>query len=162
MKFSYDAGLNWTQPTPLVFRNFPANYQRPFDPTVVTFGKDSLRIYYSSSDGLPQGGLSAIVNTYSAVSADGINFYFEQGARVDDATRPVIDPAITWFKNQWQYTAPRGAPQDGAFHYTSTNGLTFKAEQVIPSDNVHNWTGNLMVDLAGKLRFYGSGSKLWF
>jgi len=162
VKFSYDAGLNWTQPTPLVFRNFPANYQRPFDPTVVTFGKDSLRIYYSSSDGLPQGGLSAIVNTYSAVSADGINFYFEQGARVDDATRPVIDPAITWFKNQWQYTAPRGAPQDGAFHYTSTNGLTFKAEQVIPSDNVHNWTGNLMVDLAGKLRFYGSGSKLWF
>ena len=162
VKFSYNKGIDWTNPVPLNFLNFPSDYQRPFDPTVVTFGKDSLRIYYSSGLGTSQGGLTAAVNTYSAVSGDGLNFYFESGARVDEAAKQVIDPALAWFKNQWHFTAPKGAPQDGALHYTSADGLTFKAEPVIPSDNNHNWTGNLMVDLTGKLRFYGSGNKLWY
>jgi hypothetical protein len=162
VKFSYNNGLDWTNPTPLNFLNFPVDYQRPFDPTVVTIGKDSLRIYFSSSKGMPQGGLDATVNNYSAVSKDGINFYFEPGARVDEASRQVIDPALIRFKNLWHFTAPRGAPQDGAMHYTSTDGLIFKEEPIIPSDFSHNWTGNLMVDYSGKIRFYGSGSKLWY
>lgn len=162
VKFSYNKGIDWTDPVPLNFLNFPSNYQRPFDPTVVTFGKDSLRIYYSSSVGTTQGGLTSAVNTYSAVSSDGLNFYFESGARVDEAAKQVIDPAVAWFKNQWHFTAPKGAPQDGALHYTSEDGLLFKAEPVIPSDNSHNWTGNLTVDFTGKLRFYGSGNKLWY
>lgn len=162
VKFSYNNGINWTNPIPMNFLNFPADYQRPFDPTVVTIGKDSLRIYFSSSKGMPQGGLDATVNNYSAVSKDGLNFYFELGARVDEASRQVIDPAVVQFKNLWHFTAPRGAPQEGAFHYTSPDGVIFKEEAVIPSDFSHNWTGNLMVDRLGKIRFYGSGSKLWY
>ncbi len=34
VKFSYDGGLSWTAPTPIVVNGLPANYQRPFDPAV--------------------------------------------------------------------------------------------------------------------------------
>ncbi|MBU3742891.1 MAG: exo-alpha-sialidase, partial [Candidatus Kapabacteria bacterium] len=33
VKFSYDAGLTWTEPTPIVVQGMPLQYQRPFDPT---------------------------------------------------------------------------------------------------------------------------------
>ncbi len=94
VKFSYDNGLSWTQPTPIVINGLPANYQRPFDPTLTVFNSDSLRLYFSSSNGTPMGGLDSTVNTYSAKSSDGINFYFESGERVDQPSNRVIDPAI--------------------------------------------------------------------
>jgi len=162
VKFSYNNGQTWTDPKPIQIQGIPANYQRAFDPTLVVFGKDSLRMYFSSSAGVPQGGLDATVNCYSAKSFDGINYIFEPNARIDEPLKQVIDPAIIYFKNQWHYTAPKGAPQDGALHYTSSDGLIFKKEPTISSDFSHNWTGNLMVDNQGKLRFYGSGNLLWY
>lgn len=101
VKFSYDAGQNWTQPTPIVVNGLPANYQRPFDPTLTVFAGDSLRIYFSSSDGLPMGGLSQIVNCYSAKSDDGIHYTYEPNARVDHLTKPLIDPAVIYFNGGW-------------------------------------------------------------
>lgn len=107
VKFSYDAGLTWTEPAPIVIDDLPANYQRPFDPTLaVVDGR--IRIYFSSSDGMPVGGLNEIVNTYSAISDDGISYTFEPGARFDHAARPVIDPAVIYFRNEWHYAAPTG------------------------------------------------------
>lgn len=162
VKFSYDNGLTWTEPQPIVVQGMPVNYQRPFDPTLVRLEGDSLRIYFSSSDGLPMGGLDSLVNTYSAVSLDGIHYTFEPDARVDIADRPVIDPAVIYYKNLWHYTAPIGAPQDGAYHFTSVDGLHFEKSPNIPSDNFHNWTGNIMVEDEDELRFYGSGQKIWY
>jgi len=162
VKFSYDAGQNWTQPTPIVVNGLPANYQRPFDPTLTVFAGDSLRIYFSSSDGLPMGGLNQIVNCYSAKSSDGIHYTFEPNARVDHLTKPLIDPAIIYFNGGWHYTAPIGAPQDGAYHYVSPDGLNFSPVPNIPSDNQHNWTGNLMINNETELRFYGSGPSIWY
>jgi hypothetical protein len=162
VKFSYNNGQTWTDPKPINIQGIPANFQRAFDPTMVVFGKDSLRMYFSSSVGLPQGGLDATVNCYSARSFDGINYTFEPNARIDELLKQVIDPAVIYFKNQWHYTAPKGAPQDGALHYTSTDGLIFKQQPTIPSDFSHNWTGNLMVVIQGKLRFYGSGNQIWY
>lgn len=162
VKFSFDNGLSWTTPTPIEIDNFPANYQRPFDPTLATFLGDSLRIYFSSSDGLPAGGLNASVNTYSAKSADGIHYTFEPQPRVDVADNRVIDPAVIYFNNSWHFAAPIGAPQQGAYHYVSPNGLQFSPVPNIPSDNTHNWTGNYMVESPSELRFYGSGPVIWF
>jgi hypothetical protein len=166
VKFSYDAGMTWTEPTPIVIDGFPSTYQRPFDPTLAVVD-GQLRIYYSSSDGMPMGGLTAIVNTYSAIGSDGIHYTFESGARYDHATRPAIDPAVIFYKGIWHYSAPAGAPQDGAFHATSEDGLTFTPQAPYLSDMEHNWTGNytyevgpLQTDTA--LRFYGSGRGLWF
>ncbi len=162
VKFSYDAGLSWTTPTPIVINGLPTNYQRPFDPTLTLFNGDSIRLYYSSSDGMPTGGLTEIVNCYSAKSHDGVHYSFEPNARVDQPSKPLIDPAVIYFNNSWHYTAPAGAPQDGAYHYVSPDGLNFSQVPSIPSDNQHNWTGNLMLNNATELRFYGSGPFIWY
>ncbi|MBL0155081.1 MAG: T9SS type A sorting domain-containing protein [Chitinophagaceae bacterium] len=160
VKFSYNDGTTWTDPQPIVMNNFPQNYQRPFDPTLVVLPDKSLRIFYSSSDGMPSGGLTPIVNTYSAISIDGIHYDFETGARFDHPTNRVIDPAVTVINGTWHYYSPIGAPQDGAYHCTSADGLNFTQTGNISSDNTHNWTGNLLVD-GGQLKFYGSGPFIW-
>lgn len=162
VKFSYDNGLSWTQPAPIVINGLPANYQRPFDPTLTVFNSDSLRLYFSSSNGTPMGGLDSTVNTYSAKSSDGINFYFESGERVDQPSNRVIDPAIIFFNTGWHYLSPIGSPQQGAYHYVSPNGLNFTPVANIPSDNLHNWTGNYMIENNNELRFYGSGANIWY
>lgn len=162
IKFSYDAGNSWTIPKPINVIGLPSNYQRPFDPTLAVINSDSLRIYFSSSNGMPSGGLSSIVDTYSAKSSDGVNYTFEPNARFDDSTKPVIDPAIIFFNGAWHYAAPSGAPQDGAFHAVSSDGLQFVKLANYPSDNTHNWTGNFMVQNPTELRFYGSGQKVWY
>lgn len=130
VKFSYDAGLHWTAPTPIVIAGLPSDYQRPFDPTLTAIAGDSIRVYFSSSRGRPQG-LDSTVNTYSAVSADGIHYTFEPTPRVDHPTRRVIDPAMISFNGTWHYSGPIGAPQEGAYHYTSTNGLLFFRKAII-------------------------------
>ena len=162
VKFSYDAGLTWTQPTPIKVTGMPENYQRPFDPTLAVTENSGLRIYFSSSNGMPFGGLSSIVDTYSAISSDGVNYTFELNARFDDAGKPVIDPAVILFKGMWHYAAPTGAPQDGAFHCTSNDGINFTQQAKYTSDNAHNWTGNFMLNSPAELRFYGSGQKIWY
>lgn len=162
IRFSYDAGLTWTSPQPITVSNFPVNYQRPFDPTLAVVNGGTLRIYFSSSDGLPSGGQEALIDTYSAVASDGVHYTFEPNARFDHPTVRVIDPAVIYFNGAWHYLAPAGAPQDGAFHAMGTNGLEFLQQPNITSDNTHNWTGNLMVNAPGELRFYGSGQRVWF
>ncbi|MBL0127844.1 MAG: hypothetical protein IPP83_10405 [Flavobacteriales bacterium] len=162
VKFSYDNGASWTMPTPIVVNGLPPNYQRPFDPTLALLGNDSLRIYYSSSAGMPMG-LDSTVNTYSAASADGIHYQFEPGARVDVVDHAVIDPAVIQFGPGWHYLAPAGPPQAGAYHYLAPDGITFNAVPVIPSDAQHNWTGNYMVNSPTELRFYGAGQNgIWY
>ncbi|MBK8227807.1 MAG: hypothetical protein IPK70_11615 [Flavobacteriales bacterium] len=163
VKLSYDNGANWTVPEPIVINGFPATYQRPFDPTLALLGGDSLRIYFSSSEGMPPMGLDSMVNTYSAVSTDGITYQFEPGARVDVLDNRVIDPAVIRFGPGWHYAAPAGAPQDGAYHFLSPNGIDFNAGPLIPSDAMHNWTGNYMVESPTELRFYGAGQNgVWY
>ena len=163
VKFSYDGGNSWTEPTPIVINGLPNNYQRPFDPTLVTIENDSIRIYFSSSVGFPVGGLDATVNTYSARSRDGIHYTFEPNARVDESMAQVIDPAVIFFKSTYHYLAPIGSPQQGAYHYISQNGINFSKVPDITSDNNHNWTGNYMVNSPEELRFYGGGSQgIWF
>lgn len=162
VKFSYDNGQTWTQPTPIIINGLPVNYQRPFDPTLTVFNSDSLRIYFSSSNGTPIGGLDSTVNTYSAKGSDGINFYFESGSRVDNPTNRVIDPAIIFFNTGWHYLSPIDSPNQGAYHYVSPDGLNFTRVPNIPSDNYHNWTGNYMINNNNELRFYGSGGNIWY
>lgn len=163
VKFSYDNGASWSGPEPIVVNGLPPGYQRPFDPTLTVLDGDSLRIYFSSSDGMPGMGLDSTVNTYSAIGTDGIHYTFEPGARVDVSDNRVIDPAVIHFGPGWHYAAPAGAPQDGAYHYLSPDGVNFSAVPMIPSDAQHNWTGNYMVDSPTELRFYGSSmGGIWF
>ena len=98
VKFSYDNGETWTEPAPIQIPDLPAGYQRPFDPTLVVLPDQSIRMYFSSS-ATPPMGLDETVNTYSATYTDGIHYTFDPGIRVDHPTKPVIDPAVIYFKN---------------------------------------------------------------
>lgn len=161
VKFSYNNGISWTSPAPIIINGLPPNFQRPFDPTLARINNDSIRIYFSSSAGLPPMGLDSTINTYSAISTDGINYNFEPNARFDHPTNKIIDPAVMYFNGQWHYTCPIGAPQDGAYHATSLDGINFTQQADIPSDPLHNWTGNMLWENPTEMRFYGSGPTLW-
>ncbi|MCX7878231.1 MAG: T9SS type A sorting domain-containing protein [Ignavibacteria bacterium] len=160
VKFSYNNGTTWTNPQPVNFMGMPSGYQRPFDPTIVRFSGDSLRMYFSSSETFPPQGDSAI-NTYSAKSSNGVTFHFEPGARVNVSSRPVVDPAVAYFNGLWRYIAPVGAPHEGAYYYFSSDGLNFSYYGIISSVN-HLWIGNLMLNSVTEMRFYGGGNNLWF
>jgi hypothetical protein len=162
VKFSYDARLTWTIPVPVSINNYPTAFQRPFDPTITLVNNDSVRLYYSASDGIPSMGNDSIINTYSASSNDGINFTFEPGARFDHSSNRVIDPAVIHFNNSWNYAAPIGAPQAGAYHCNGSDGIHFLQQADYLSDILHNWTGNFMINDSNDLRFYGSGQWIWY
>jgi hypothetical protein len=161
VKFSYDDGTTWTSPVPIEIPDLPVNYQRPFDPTLAIADSGMIRIYFSSSDGIPQT-LDSTVNTYSAISQDGIHYSFEPNARFDHPTNRVIDPAVLQFHGMWHYTCPIGAPHDGAYHAISQDGLNFTQVPDISSDMQHNWTGNLVEVDTGEMRFYGAGQSIWY
>jgi hypothetical protein len=161
-KMSFDKGLTWTKPQPVVVNGLPSKYQRYFNPTLVSLGGDSLRIYYSYSVTIPMMGEDSIIDTYSAVSTDGVNFQYENNPRVNVDSSRVINPAVIYFNKAWHFAAPIGSPQQGAYHFISPNGVNFNMVPNISSDNTHNWTGNYMVENSTELRFYGSGGNIWY
>ena len=169
IKFSYDAGQTWTQPTPANFLNYPGNFIRPFDPTLLKLHDGSLRMYFSTKPGVMQT-LDSLVDTYAANSTDGINYTFDTVPVFGHPTKPVIDPSLIQFNGKIHFAAPAGAPQDGAYHATSdtTDGIFFTSQAGYPSDNNHQWTGNYCYVSPDTLRFYGQtklvpgNKKIWF
>lgn len=161
VKFSYDDGLTWTAPTPISIPNLPANHQRPFDPTLTLTDSGQIRIYFSCS---PVPVVDSMIGTFSAISNDGINYTWEPGYRFHPPAQRAIDPAVLKLNGMWHLTCPKGAPQDGAFHAISGDGINFNQVPDITSDNNHNWTGNLMLDNTN-MRFYGTGAMgnpIWY
>ena len=111
VKFSHDNGITWTKPQAIIVSGLPGNFQRPFDPAITVTDDGKYRIYFSSGlTGSP--GLTANVDTYSALSSDGIHYVFDSGARFDHSTQIVIDPTVTKFNGTWHFVAPKGAPPD--------------------------------------------------
>jgi len=160
-KTSDDGGRTWTEPEPLVFEGLPEGFQRPFDPTLVPLPDGRMRIYFSSGPRAMRPDQMQPA-TYSAISGDGLNFTFEPGSRFSVLNQRVIDPAVLLLNGVFQLTAPIGKPEDGAYHATSTDGLTFERQADIASVNGVNWTGNLLRRGDG-LRFYGgSRNGIWY
>jgi len=160
-KTSDDGGRTWSEPEPLVFEGLPGNYQRPFNPTLVALPDGRMRIFFSSGPRPePPGPMQPA--TYSAISDDGLHVRCEPGVRFTLPPQRVIDPAVLLVGETWPLTAPIGRPEDGAYHATSTDGLTFERQADIPSVDGANWTGNLLQRPTG-LRFYGGSRRgLWY
>ena len=169
IKFSYDSGLSWTQPTVANFLNYPPNFIRAFDPALLVLDDGSIRMYFSTKPGINQN-LDSLVDTYSANSTDGINYTFNAAPIHGHPTKAVIDPSVIKFNNKIHYTAPVGPPQDGAYHVTSdtNDGIIFVQSPDYLSDNNHQWTGNYCKVNQDTLRFYGqtklipNNRKIWF
>ncbi|MBX7041646.1 MAG: hypothetical protein K1X85_01985 [Ignavibacteria bacterium] len=158
VKFSSDNGLTWTSPQPVTVNGLPQNFQRPFDPTLANTDDGRIRLYFSS--GLTMFADTS-VNTYSAVSYDGVNYTMDEGVRFGMPDKPVIDPAVIRFRGLWHLANPITAGT-GAYHNISQDGVNFTRVQDIPSDQTHSWIGNYMIADTNELRFYGSGSGIWF
>ena len=160
VKFSSDNGNTWTQPQPIVVNGLPGNFTRPFDPTLAITDNGRIRIFFS--DGLNMI-LDTSINTYSAISDDGINYTLEAGIRFSLPDRPVVDPAVIKFRGLWHLANPvTNMSASGAFHNISGDGLNFTRVADIPSDNSHSWIGNYMIKDTNELRFYGSGNGIWY
>jgi len=156
VRISEDGGDTWGAVQFLTFDNLPEGAGRPFDPTMTyDSSQEKWRLYFSM--GMTGNQLSDNVCTHSAISEDGIHFLYEENARFCAEEAPVIDPAVILYDGSWFYSAPKGAPQDGAHFLTSSDGLVFEPKPPIPSDIHHNWTGNFTQSEAG-FRFYGGGS----
>lgn len=156
VKISEDNGKTWGQAQPIVVNGLPSGFQRPFDPTLTLTTDGRIRIFFSSGRSMSMM-LDSNIATYSAISTDGVNYTFEPNARFSVSGKAVIDPAVLRIGSKWYYTAPKGAPQEGAYHATSDDGLTFTRRGDIPSSTIHQWTGNL-VEYGAGMRFYGSGN----
>jgi len=137
--FSTDGGRTWTTPKTLAFAGLPAGYQRPFDPTITVREDGSLRLYFTCSP----SGPNPVNGFCSATSTDGLNFTVDPGQRFYPGRSTVDCAAIRW-NGQWHLTSPIGAPQEGAYHAVSDDGLIFTRLADIPSVNNVNWTGNLV------------------
>jgi len=160
VKFSSDNGVTWTTPAPVIVNELPGNFARPFDPTLAITDNGRIRIFFSS--GLNMMPDSSI-NTYSAISDDGVNYTMEDGIRFSMPDRPVIDPAVIKFRNLWHLANPfSNQTSGGAFHNISVDGLNFTRVQDITSDGAHSWIGNYMIKDTNELRFYGSGMNVWY
>jgi hypothetical protein len=155
--FSSDGGRTWTAPRTLTFTGLPTGYQRPFDPTLTVREDGSLRLYFTCSP----AGPNPVNGFCSATSTDGLTFSVDPGPRFYPGRSTVDCAALRW-NGQWHLTSPIGAPQEGAYHAVSDDGLAFTRLADIPSVNNVNWTGNL-VAVGSALRFYGSpGPGLWW
>lgn len=155
--YSADGGRTWSAPKTLTFTGLPAGYQRPFDPTITVREDGSLRLYFTCSP----SGPNPVNGFCSATSTDGLNFTVDAGQRFYPG-RSTVDCAVLRWNGQWHLTSPIGAPQEGAYHAVSDDGLSFSRVADIPSVNGVNWTGNL-VAVGSTLRFYGTpGTGLWY
>jgi hypothetical protein len=169
VRFSTTGGISWTDPAAIEVKGLPASYQRPFDPTIVNIPGKGYRMYFSCGPRpAPTGprpmNPSSDVNvaTYSAFSTDGVHYEFEPGARFEFTGHRVIDCAVAFDGTRWQYIAPIGRPDEGAYSATSSDGLAFTRLTNITSSGSFNWTGNL-VALGSQLRFYGASREgVWW
>jgi hypothetical protein len=157
VKFSYNGGTTWTAPKSCTFTSMPAGFQRPFDPSLMQLANGQIRLYYSCG---PTTSTIGDINTYSALSNDGITYTFEPTARFDDATKNAIDPSVVNFAGSYFYNSWTGTPSDGAFRATSNNALTFTTQATSTYDGTHLWLGNYMTD-GSLLKFYGCGMNIW-
>lgn len=145
---SQDGGLTWSDPVSITVENYPEVNQRPFDPTIVNAGDGTLRLYFSSSPGKTTRSI------HSATSTDGIAFVYE-GENLSESGTELYDSAVINLNETWHMITP-WAPDLGAYHGTSSDGLLFTMQEKITDEASLNWTGNLTVvdDLA---YFFGTG-----
>lgn len=159
VKFSYNGGASWTTPTTCTFIGLPSGYQRPFDPSLIKLPSGQIRMFYSTS--AISGGLTSDVDTYSAISNNGITYTFEPTPKFNHPTKAAIDPSVAFFGSTYYYNSWTSIEADGANRAISSDGITFTTQAVAPYDGSHLWLGNYLAD-GSQLKFYGGGmSGMW-
>ncbi len=163
-KKSTDNGKTWSDPELIVIDGFPAEYARPYDPTIAVGSDGKLHLFFTTGATRMQD----IAYITSAVGTDGVNFTWEPGSRLDVTDEPNYDCAAAELNGTWYLMTPRWPEASGTgiineFYTTSSeDGITFKkGTQMTGASTDMNWTGNLLVE-DDTLWFYGSGKNgMW-
>lgn len=155
IKTSNDGGETWSEPVQATFANYPKNFSRPFDPTLVLTKEGKIRMYFTVNIYKGERQKPDPTSYYSAISDDGIHYTFEAGERFNVSGTQILDPAVVVVNGIYHLTAPK-SPKSGAYYATSSDGLTFASGADIQSVDGYLWTGNL-VEYGTGMRFYGGG-----
>ncbi|WP_298039986.1 hypothetical protein [uncultured Desulfuromonas sp.] len=145
--------VNWTY-RELNFSGLPAGRTpNPVDPAVVASGGGGYRMYFTLGD--LSGGPA---QTYSAVSANLLDWTVEGGPRYPAAGSDVLDPNLLWVGDHFEFFAG-GAP--GANHHAAStggaqqhsHGLAFQPlADFVPDPFVVMANG---LKIGGEYRYYG-------
>ncbi len=173
VRFSSDDGRTWTAPQVINVAGLPEGMRFPFDPTLVPLPDGRVRLYFTGNMGRTfQRSTPAI---HSAVSADGVNYTYEPGARFAVEGRAVIDCAVVLHQGVFHLFAPdNGAgqnpgqrpenepaedrPREGVgYHATSPDGLNFTRVDDVSIDGSARWLGGAQ-SVDGNMVFIGTGS----
>ncbi len=161
---SEDDGATWSDPESIQIEDYPEDFIRPFDPTLVLLPNGKIRLYYTAGPSSSRI-LDKNTNIYSAISSDGVNYTFEKGIRFDLDDQQAYDVAVGYWDELWHLIVPNNVKKNngGAFHATSKDGLDFTQVDDLDFTTDKNWTGNFYAGSDG-LYFYGtSGSDgNWF
>lgn len=149
--FSQDAGATWTEPQPVEIEGMPSEMRRPFDPSLLVLPDGRVRLYFTSQTA---GGAPAI---YSAISEDGKFFAFEPGARFAPEGLRVMDCTVVLLDGTYHLFAPMTPQMERGVgrHATSTDGLTFEAQDDVVFEGLKRWLG-CAVEEEGAIRFFGT------
>lgn len=151
---STDNGQTWTDPTPIVLKNYPAAYSNPFDPTLVVTEEGTVRMYFTINPVVKVGSFDTQIR--SAISEDGLTYEFEEGIRFTDSDHELTRDAVAvLIEDTWHLYSPDHEEMGRSNHGTSTDGLDFTEESDIYDSQQFNWLGNVINTTEG-IRFYGT------
>jgi len=156
VKISTDDGKTWSEPQPINLEGLPETYIRPCDPTLVLLDDGRIRMYFTSDQRSGRRDTKPGAGTYSAISADGVHYQFEPGARFVVAGGTVLDCAVARLENRWHYYAPVQGQAGRAYHAVSEDGLNFTRQPDVTVPGDRQWLG-CVIPVKEGLRFYGSG-----
>ncbi|MBI2925890.1 MAG: exo-alpha-sialidase [Verrucomicrobia bacterium] len=148
---SEDDGKTWSRTKTIHVEGLPADFMRPFDPTLAVLDDGRLRLYFTSHN--RERRTPAI---YSAVSADGKRYKFEPGLRFGVEGERVIDCAVGQLGKQWHLFAPVQGARGEGYHAISDDGLSFRRLENVRIDGDRQWLG-CAVTIEEGLRFFGTG-----
>lgn len=155
VRISADKGKTWGEPTPVEISGFPANADRPCDPTLALLEDGRIRMYFTSHERGVRNGA-----TYSAISADGVHYTFEPGMRFGNEGFDVLDCAVAPLGKKWHYYSPIQEKRGYGYHAVSDDGLKFTRQADVRIAGGGAWLGAVLPTKDG-LRFFGTGDGVW-
>ncbi len=148
---STDGGKSW------VFKEIiiTGRQGNPTDPDVVLLSDGTFRLYFTSQ--IPD---VSEIQTFSAMSDDGITFTLEEGTRISSAEdgANVVNVKVMDLGGTLHLYGLNEYGPDGLYHATSTDGLTFTKQDTIEEKMILSSA----IALDEGYRFYGfrhTGSK---
>ncbi|MDP6478880.1 MAG: hypothetical protein QGI75_02430 [Phycisphaerales bacterium] len=151
-RVSDDNGQTWSDIQGVQWSGGPTPHSPQADPSLVLLDDGTWRLYFTC-----QVGEDEYPATWSATSAGGVHFTWEDGKRMELSDGALLDPSIIYFDGLYHFYAPRPGISHGAIYATSPDGLSFTRHDdvVVKGRTDTKFLGNPVVR-NGSLMFFGT------